>query len=90
MRRRLAPLALLALTACEEPEPDVTVGPDADACGASGYQSVIETPLAALSLPADLNDRIIRPGDAVMQDFRPDRINFELNEDDVVIRVTCG
>ena len=88
--RRTPPLALLAiaLAACEAGPPD---GPAAgDACGALGYQGTVGTPLALLSLPAELNDRIVRPGEAVTQDFRPDRINFELDENDVVERVTCG
>ncbi|MGR3540032.1 MAG: I78 family peptidase inhibitor [Hasllibacter sp.] len=85
--RALAPLAMLALAACEAAGPG---GAGADTCGASDYRGAIGTPLAALSLPADLDDRIVRPGDAVTQDYRPGRINFELDENDVVARVTCG
>ncbi|PRY93346.1 peptidase inhibitor I78 family protein [Hasllibacter halocynthiae] len=87
---RLLPLAILALAACGAESPPVLAEPDADACGASRYQAAVGTPLAALSLPADLDDRIIRPGDAVTQDYRVERINFQLDENDVVVRVTCG
>ena len=34
--------------------------------------------------------RIIRPGDAVTEDFNPDRINFVLDANERVTRVYCG
>ena len=34
--------------------------------------------------------RVIRPGDMVTKDYRTDRLNVELDEDDVVTRVYCG
>ena len=84
--RPVLPAALLALAACEAaPPPDA-----ADACGAAGYQSLVGAPLAAVTLPADLNDRVIRPGEAVTLDFRPDRLNLELDADGTIVRVYCG
>lgn len=34
--------------------------------------------------------RVIRPGDNVTMDYRTDRLNVELDENDVVTRVYCG
>lgn len=34
--------------------------------------------------------RVIRPGEAVTKDFRPDRLNVELDEEGKVTRVYCG
>lgn len=34
--------------------------------------------------------RIIRPGDMVTKDYRTDRLNVELDDNDVVTRVYCG
>lgn len=34
--------------------------------------------------------RVIRPGDMVTKDYRTDRLNVELDENDIVTRVYCG
>lgn len=34
--------------------------------------------------------RVIRPGDNVTMDYRTDRLNVELDENDIVSRVYCG
>ncbi|PKQ00356.1 MAG: hypothetical protein CVT73_24820 [Alphaproteobacteria bacterium HGW-Alphaproteobacteria-12] len=34
--------------------------------------------------------RVIRPDQAVTQDFRPDRLNVELDAEDNVTRIYCG
>ena len=79
----LAVLAVLALTGC-------AAGEAKDTCGAEGYQSLVGSPLAAVTLPASLNSRIIRPGDLVTQDYAEDRINFELDEEGRITRISCG
>ena len=70
-----------------KPKPDAPV---ADACGASGYQSLLGASLAAVTLPEDVNVRVIRPGDAVTMDHREDRMNIELDDDGTITRVYCG
>lgn len=35
-------------------------------------------------------NRILRPGQPMTMDYRPDRINVELDDNDIVIRVFCG
>src|SRR3546814_8468771 len=34
--------------------------------------------------------RVTRPGQAVTMDFRQDRVNVKLEENDKIVRVTCG
>ncbi|MEQ8268527.1 MAG: I78 family peptidase inhibitor [Parvibaculum sp.] len=34
--------------------------------------------------------RVIRPGDMVTKDFRPDRLNVELDGEDTVTKIYCG
>lgn len=34
--------------------------------------------------------RVIRPGDMVTRDFRPDRLNVELDDEDKVTKIYCG
>ena len=81
------------LTACETaPHHDANDdwGPGTDACGASGYQSLMGTNIAAITLPAELNHRIIGPNDAYTEDYVPSRLNIFTDENGVVIEVRCG
>ncbi len=34
--------------------------------------------------------RVIRPGSLTTQDYRPERINFEIGTDGRITRITCG
>lgn len=34
--------------------------------------------------------RVIRPGEAVTLDYRPDRLNVRLDENDVISEIGCG
>ena len=79
----------LLLTACETAA-DAKSMPGPDACGASGYQSFVGTNIAAITLPAELNHRIIGPGDAYTQDYSPSRLNIFTDENGVIIEVRCG
>ncbi len=63
---------------------------DPDACGASDYQALIGSNIAAADLPTDMNVRILRPGAIATMDYRPDRLNVLLDEDGVITRVRCG
>lgn len=73
-----------------------TIGGSADAtdptdpCGAKGYSALLGAPLAAVTLPADLNDRVLRPGDAATTDYIPDRLNIELDENGTIVGLSCG
>lgn len=63
---------------------------ETDPCGAQGYTSLLGTSLAAVTLPANLNDRVVRPDEAVTQDYDPTRLNLELNSDDMIVGLSCG
>jgi len=78
--------------AAEEPavEEPTTAAPAEDLCGAAGYQSLLGTNAAAVSLPADLPHRILGPNDAATMDYRPDRLNIMTDESGVIIEVKCG
>ena len=88
--------AALGLGACA---PAMTEPDMAPTCLAESYQGLVggseenalET-LADLVLfsepPPDI--RYIGPGDAVTMDFRPDRMNIELDATGTVTRVYCG
>ena len=80
----MLPAAVL-LAACESSRGSVE-----DACGASGYQSIVGSLLAAVTLPADLGARIIQPGTAVTTDYDAQRINIQLDADGRITRVFCG
>jgi hypothetical protein len=82
MRLLIATLALLP--ACVSAQPD-------DTCGAAGFQGLVgQTVEIARLLELDQPARVIEPGMAVTMDFSPDRINFEIDEQDRIAVVRCG
>ena len=89
MRIRMAQYAIalmlsgMVLAACEA---TLTEG----ACGANEYQGLVGQPLAAVTLPAEIDARIIGPDTAVTMDHRPDRLNIALNGSGIIERVYCG
>ena len=88
---------LLGLAACSTQPPasltpvaPVPVG-SADTCGAAPYGYLIGQNATALERVLILRQvRIIRPGDAVTEDFRPVRINFNIGADERIRTLTCG
>lgn len=61
-----------------------------DSCGASRFQHLIGTPLAAIdesTLPAEA--RLLTPDTIVTQDFRPDRLNIMSGADGLVSSLAC-
>lgn len=85
----------IALAACATPQPadpqiDTPVlgegGCDAGMLGYLVGQSIGEIDVETLPQPR----RIIRPGMAVTMDYRAERTNIELNDEDRVVRVYCG
>jgi hypothetical protein len=94
--RYLIPLLLLA--ACATPDgstdgmPDATGAPSLpDTCGAASYTDLIGQPATALEkvLLMDMV-RIIRPDTMVTMDYREERINFMISDQEVITDVTCG
>ena len=96
MRRALlAPLLLAACQAAGPPggsarDPAVPTGA-ADTCGAAQHAALVGQDATALERVLILGQvRVIRPGMAVTMDFRPERINFEIDEAGRVARIYCG
>jgi hypothetical protein len=86
--KRLSLLILLA--ACAPASPRLPPMLE-DTCGATDYANLIGQDATALEKVLILGMvRVIRPGDAVTQDFRPGRINFGINNANKVIEVSCG
>jgi hypothetical protein len=80
-------MAVLTLAACQE-EDEMSDGEDT--CGRSGYESLIGTNIAAVTLPAELNHRVLGPDDAGTMDFVPERLNIRTDEDGVIVGLDCG
>jgi len=88
--KQLLPFALLA--ACTAPvvlDP-LPQGLD-DTCGAAEQAALIGQDVTALERVLLLGQvRVIRPGTVVTQDYRPERINFMIGQDDRITQITCG
>lgn len=79
----------LLLAGCVEtlPPPVEPVGN----CGADELQYLVGKPgvlLDGMRFSQDV--RVVQPGMAVTMDFKPDRLNFWLDDRDVIARVVCG
>lgn len=89
MRAVYAMLLMLPLGACvvQAPaQPDLTAS-----CGADRLQGLVGQPesvVAAMTFSQPV--RIIRPGTPVTMDYRPDRLNIEIDANGRVARVQCS
>lgn len=91
-------IAAVALGACTTTQPSEgeRVPAMADSCDTSPLARLVGKPFSA-SVEADAkkqsglsNVRVIRPGMAVTMDFRPDRLNIDLDDKGVVTGFRCG
>ncbi len=67
------------------------VDPSRTECAADAYQVLVGQPISEVdtdSLPIPL--RIYGPDQMITMDYRPDRMNIVLDEDDIVVEVRCG
>lgn len=93
---RFPPLLLalpVALMACvpEAAPPATDPMPVEDACGASGLQDLVGQSAKKLEVMRFAKTvRVIRPGMAVTMDYSAERLNIEINEAEVISRVSCG
>lgn len=60
-----------------------------DTCGAAQYSALVGTNIAAATFPAEAGIRVIRPGDMVTEDFRPDRLNINVDANGVITSLEC-
>lgn len=84
---KAALLLALALAACVA-EPDL---PEQNACGAAGMQDLVgkdDDVLAAMTFP--VGTRLIYPGTPVTEDYRPDRLNIDIDQSGRITGVWCG
>ena len=89
MRRLILLLPLLA--ACAPAPRGWVLYPPARDCGAAALQGLTGQPLAALPASGPwVALRVIRPGDAVTEDFSESRLNVSLDGADRIAALTCG
>lgn len=61
-----------------------------DTCKLTNYQSFVGQRLAAVTLPTGINQRVVKPGTILTQEYVSSRVNFHVNEDGVIAKVICG
>jgi len=97
MIRSAAVLLALVLTACAHSKPDPPIMADLSIpCRIETLTALVGRPGSAVLASEALAKsgaraiRWIRPREAVTMDFREDRLNVQLDRDDVVTHFTCG
>ena len=95
-------LPLLILIGCaapalkpgeQPPLPSLTSYPTGidDTCNATPYAVLIGQDATALERVLILREvRVIRPGSIVTQDYKPQRLNFRIADNNQVVELTCG
>ena len=88
-------ILLAALAGCA-PVPPADTPAVGTPCSATLANSLVSKPYSADVVEkariasGSKTVRVIRPGMAVTMDFREDRLNVDLDEKDLVVRVHCG
>ena len=85
-------LAVLLLSACvpESGDQDAPTQDTAE-CGAADLQGLVGQPGADTDFSQHAETvRVIPPNSAVTMDHRPDRLNVDLDEDGLIVRIWCG
>lgn len=63
---------------------------ETDTCKSAAYANLIGANIAAVTLPAGLNMRIVNETDLVTTDYVAERLNIEIDAQGNVQRVSCG
>lgn len=63
---------------------------DPDTCNSVDYFSLVDANIAAVTLPSNIDSRIINEGDLVTMDFVPERLNIEVDAQGTIQRLSCG
>jgi len=99
MKHLFLSIPLFALAACDlatappQSRSDVPSLPPLaqDTCNANTYANLIGQDATALERVLILDQvRVIRPGQAVTMDFRPERINFNVSAGNRITSITCS
>ena len=87
-----AALIVAALAGCAVPlEPPPRDAPsDLTLCGGEDYRWLLGQNIAAVTLPAGPNIRVIGPDDMVTMDYAPARLNVEYDDAGTITRLRCG
>jgi hypothetical protein len=91
MRLTLAALAATTILAGCDRGTEVRHDPSGQlgVCPAPAFQDFVGQPYANTRIEwPDL--RVIRPGDAVTEDYLQNRLNIDLDENEVITRIWCG
>ncbi|MCP5037794.1 MAG: hypothetical protein GY945_09375 [Rhodobacteraceae bacterium] len=81
--------ALLSMSACNDRP--VRVPDPASECEAGAFQELVgQANAPGILTPIAAPVRVIRPGQAVTLDYRPDRTNIELDTLGFITRIWCG
>ncbi len=84
-------MLLIALAGCAVPAPPPVPPQIEDTCGAAEFAGLIGQKTTVLERNLRLGMvRVIRPGDMVTQDFRPERINFMIDDMETIQTINCG
>lgn len=81
----VAGLLGLAVAACAPTPPA-----DQPQCDAADWAGLKGQNIAATTFPADLNMRIVGPGDVVTQEFVADRVTLRTDENGIILSASCG
>jgi len=96
MARSVLPLCLLLIGCATLQDTPAISGPpvpppEEDSCGAGQYAALVGQDATALERVLIMREiRLIRPGQPVTADFRPQRINFLIGADESIERISCG
>jgi Peptidase inhibitor I78 family len=91
MHRMIAFCALFAAVGCVAAQAPVAPPAQGAICGADQRTEFLGQPLVILQaagLPPGV--RVIRPGDAITEDYSDQRLNIDLDANDRVTRLWCG
>jgi len=82
--------ALVAVAGCDGQQVQ-DMDPQMDACQAPTYQGLVGRPESALAgVLFAVPVRVIRPGEAVTQDFSQSRVNISIDAAGRIAGVACG
>jgi hypothetical protein len=97
LRHHLASLSLLALLAgCSAQQPAQQAAKITGDCNVEQVHGVLGQTASAeliehVQLQANAKTlRVLAPGDAATMDYNPQRLNIDIDESEVIIRLTCG
>jgi len=95
MRVLMVTMTLAGLAACAAPEQAGPTSPPG-VCSTDrtssiqGHHISSELEQRAQQLSGAREVRVLRPGQVITREHRPDRLNVQLDSYDVVVRVHCG